>query len=140
MKKYKKLHSKSEQRKIVLQFRNIIWWSNFCQYSNTDLLSYVLMFFNDDFWFYSMLVDGWPENVCFLDFLHSSLLFDTPETPGSASAVVGKIRKHNWDLSSSSIPLLISTGFLKYPLELKKNFSYKLTEIFFQWSLKIFFS
>ena len=35
-------------------------------------------------------------------------------------------------------PLLISTGFLKYPLELKKNqlelkkkFSYKLTEIFF---------
>ena len=28
-------------------------------------------------------------------------------------------------------PLLISTGFLKYPLELKKKISYKLTEIFF---------
>ena len=39
-----------------------------------------------------------------------------------------------------SYPLLISTGFLKYPLELKKNFSYKLTEIFFQCSLKFFFS
>ena len=47
-----------------------------------------------------------------------------------------------------SIPLLISTGFLKYPLELKKKnqlelkkkFSYKLTEIFFQCSLKFFFS
>ena len=43
---------------------------------------------------------------------------------------------------------MISTGFLKYPLELKKNFSenwkkkfsYKRTEIFFQCSLKFFFS
>ena len=28
----------------------------------------------------------------------------------------------------------------KIQLELKKKFSYKLTEIFFQWSLKFFFS
>ena len=43
-------------------------------------------------------------------------------------------------------PLLISTGFLKYPLELKKtsvrtekNFQLVCTEIFFQFLLKFFF-
>ena len=45
---------------------------------------------------------------------------------------------------SESNPLLISTDFLKYPFwhlfQTEKNFSYKLTEIFFQCSLKFFLS
>ena len=32
-------------------------------------------------------------------------------------------------------PLLISTGFLKYPFELKKKFSYKQTEFLFQFEI-----
>ena len=40
-------------------------------------------------------------------------------------------------------PLLISTGFLKYPLRHlfhEKKFQYKLTDFFFQFSLKFFYS
>ena len=36
----------------------------------------------------------------------------------------------------TSFPLLISTGFLKYPLELKKKIQLVYTEFFFQFLLK----
>ena len=58
--------------------------------------------------------------------------------------IISLIIGHTGPAASQSNPLLISTDFLKYPFghlfQTEKKFSYKLTEFFFQCSLKFFFS
>ena len=61
------------------------------------------------------------------------------EKHGNFEQIVHKLAtgRRSWQISGfhMTYPLLISTGFLKYPLELKKKFSYNLTEIFFQFEI-----
>ena len=79
--------------------KRVIWESNIYQYLNTELFSQFFIFFNNGFWFYSMMGGRSTWQWVVLDSSQFFWPFGTSEIPGSVSEVFADNQSENeiWD-------------------------------------------